>query len=226
MSGIDLVNIVGLPLMLGLIGFIEPCSIGLSLLFIKYLEGKDATVKIVQVSTFTIVRALFIGTLGLLAVWIGTAFLEFQKGVWIVFGAIYLLIGVIYLTGKSGILAVSLGPGLSRLSSRGSSVGLGLLFAFNIPACAGPLIFALLGTAAASGAAGGAIFNGFISLGIFGLALSLPLVAAVLFPPARHGLDWLAGLSRRLPFWTGLVLIALGLWSIGFGLFVSPGGPL
>lgn len=100
MSGIDLVNIVGLPLMLGLIGFIEPCSIGLSLLFIKYLEGKDATVKIVQVITFTLVRALFIGTLGLLAVWIGTAFLEFQKGVWIVFGAIYLLIGVMYLTGK------------------------------------------------------------------------------------------------------------------------------
>ena len=226
MSGIDLVSIVGLPLMLGLFGFIEPCSIGSSLLFVKYLEGKEASLKIVQVSTFTIARALFIGTLGLFAVWIGTAFLEFQKGVWIVFGAIYLLIGVIYLTGKSGILAVSLGPGLSRLSSRGSSVGLGLLFAFNIPACAAPLIFALLGTAAASGAAGGAIFNGFISLGIFGLALSLPLVAAVLFPPARRGLDWLAALSRRLPFWTGLVLIALGLWSIGFGLFVSPGGPL
>lgn len=226
MSGIDLVNIVWLPLMLGLFGFIEPCSIGSSLLFVKYLEGKEASLKIVQVSTFTIARALFIGTLGLFAVWIGTAFLEFQKGVWIVFGAIYLLIGVIYLTGKSRILAVSLGPSLSRLSSRGSSVGLGLLFAFNIPACAGPLIFALLGTAAASGAVGGAIFNGFISLGIFGLALSLPLVVAVLFPPARHGLDWLAGLSRRLPFWTGLVLIALGLWSIGFGLFVSPGGPL
>ncbi len=226
MSGIDLVNIVGLPLMLGLFGFIEPCSIGSSLLFVKYLEGKEASLKIVQVSTFTITRALFIGTLGLFAVWVGTAFLEFQKGVWIVFGAIYLLIGVIYLTGKSRILAVSLGPSLSRLSSRGSSVGLGLLFAFNIPACAAPLIFALLGTAAASGAAGGAILNGFISLGIFGLALSLPLVAAVLFPPARRGLDWLAGLSRRLPFWTGLVLMALGLWSIGFGLFVSPGGPL
>lgn len=226
MSSVDLINIVGLPLMLGLFGFIEPCSIGSSLLFVKYLEGKEASLKIVQVSTFTIARALFIGTLGLFAVWIGTAFLEFQKGVWIVFGAIYLLIGVIYLTGKSGILAVSLGPSLSRLSSRGSSVGLGLLFAFNIPACAAPLIFALLGTAAASGAAGGAIFNGFISLGIFGLALSLPLVVAVLFPPARRGLDWLAGLSRRLPFWTGLVLMALGLWSIGFGLFVSPGGSL
>ncbi len=226
MSGIDLVNMVWLPLMLGLIGFIEPCSIGSSLLFVKYLEGKEVSLKIVQVSTFTIARALFIGTLGLFAVWLGTAFLGFQKGVWIVFGAIYLLIGVIYLTGKSRILAVSLGPSLSRLSSIGSSVGLGLLFAFNIPACAGPLIFALLGTAAASGAAGGAISNGFISLGIFGLALSLPLVVAVLFSPARHGLDWLAGLSRRLPFWTGLVLIVLGLWSIGFGLFVSQGRPL
>jgi cytochrome c-type biogenesis protein len=50
--------------------------------------------------------------------------------------------------------------------------------------------------------------------------LSLPLVLAVLFEPARRGLDWMAGLSTRLPLWTGLVLIALGLWSIGFGLFV------
>jgi cytochrome c-type biogenesis protein len=41
----------------------------------------------------------------------------------------------------------------------------------------------------------------------------------VLFEPARRALDWLAGLSGRMPFWTGVVLIALGLWSIGFGLF-------
>jgi len=100
------------------------------------------------------------------------------------------------------------------------------LFAFNIPVCAAPLIFALLGTAAASGASGGAIINGFISLSIFGFALSLPLVVAVLFTPARRGLDWLAGLSSRIPFWAGIVLIALGLWSIGFGLFISQGKPL
>jgi cytochrome c-type biogenesis protein len=51
--------------------------------------------------------------------------------------------------------------------------------------------------------------------------LSLPLVAAIMFEPVRRGLDWLSGLSVRIPFWTGLVLLALGLWSIWFGLFVD-----
>ena len=226
MIGFDVINIVWLPLGLGLFGFIEPCSIGASLLFIKYLEGKGATHKFAQVSIFALTRALFTGALGLLSVWIGTAFLGFQKGAWIVFGMIYVLFGVMYLTGKSRVLLVSLGPRLARFSGLGGSAGLGFLFAFNIPACAGPLIFTLLGTAAASGASGGAIINGFISLAIFGFTLSLPLVVAVLFTPARRGLDWLAGLSARIPFWAGVVLIAVGLWSIGFGLFISPGEPL
>jgi len=51
----------------------------------------------------------------------------------------------------------------------------------------------------------------------------LPLVAAVLFEPPRRALDWLADLSRRLPFWTGLLLIALGLWSIGFAVLAKTG---
>jgi cytochrome c-type biogenesis protein len=226
MTDPKLITMFLLPLGLGLFGFIEPCSIGLSLLFIKYLEGKDAVHKLAQTSVFAIVRALFMGALGLLAVLLGTVFLGFQKGVWVVFGFIYALFGFIYVIGKSSALSVSLAPSLSRLSGLGGSVGLGVVFAFSIPACAGPLIFALLGTAAASGAAGGALASGFVSLAIFGLALSLPLVLAVMFAPARSGLDWLAGLSGRLPFWTGVVLIAIGLWSIGFGLFISLENPL
>jgi cytochrome c-type biogenesis protein len=50
----------------------------------------------------------------------------------------------------------------------------------------------------------------------------LPLAVAVLIPAARRALDWLAGLSGRIPRWTGIVLIALGLWSVWFGLFVTP----
>ncbi|WP_435099656.1 hypothetical protein [Arhodomonas sp. AD133] len=64
-------------------------------------------------------------------------------------------------------------------------------------------------------------WEGFVSLGLFGLALSLPLVAAVMWAPMRRVLDRLAGLSARAPFWAGVVLIALGLWSIGFGLFTD-----
>ena len=72
-------------------------------------------------------------------------------------------------------------------------------------------------------ATGGTLAQSFGSLALFGLALSLPLVVAVLFERSRRLLDWLAGLSARLPIWTGLLLIALGIWSIWFGLFARIG---
>jgi hypothetical protein len=39
-------------------------------------------------------------------------------------------------------------------------------------------------------------------------------------PPPVKGylLDRIAGLSERLPLWTGDVFVLLGLWSISFGL--------
>lgn len=213
---------IALPIGLGLLGFIEPCSIGSSLLFIKSLEDKSAADKLVQVGIFALIRALLMGVLGLVAVGLGSVFLDFQKGAWIVFGAAYTVIGILYLAGKSQLFMVALGPALSRLSGTRGSVALGALFAFNIPACAGPLVVVLLGMAAAGGASGAPLLQGFISMALFGLALSLPIVATTFFSRARAALDRLAGLSRRMPRWTGLVLILLGLWSIWFGLFVSP----
>lgn len=221
MTEFGLINLVALPIGLGLLGFIEPCSIGSSLVFVKYLEGRGAAAKLAQVGVFTATRALFIGLLGMLAVVVGTAFVGLQKGAWIVLGALYVAIGALYLAGRAKSLMISLGPSLARLSGSRGSAGLGLLFGLNIPACAAPLIFALLGMAAASGVSGATLAAGFISLGLFGFALSLPLVVAVLFAPARRALDRLAGLSERLPFWTGVLLITLGLWSIGFGVFVD-----
>jgi cytochrome c-type biogenesis protein len=100
-------------------------------------------------------------------------------------------------------------------------VALGVLFGLNIPACAAPLLVALLGAAAADGASSRTLASGFGSLAAFGLALSLPLVVAVYFERARNALDRLAQLSRRVPRWTGLLLIALGAWSVWFALFVS-----
>jgi cytochrome c-type biogenesis protein len=215
----SLTSLVALPIGLGLVGFIEPCSIGSTLLFVKYLEGKDGARKLAQVSVFTGTRALFIGLLGAFATVIGSAFLGFQRGGWVLLGAVYLLIGLMFMIGKSGALALSIGPRLASLSDARSSATLGVLFGLNIPACAAPLLFALLAATAAGGSAGATAASGFIALGLFGLALSLPLIAAVLFERARRALDWLAGLSARLPFWTGVLLAGLGLWSIWFGLF-------
>lgn len=213
---------IALPIGLGLFGFIEPCSIGSSLLLIKTVEGKSTADKIAQIGTFTFVRALAMGLLGLAAVALGTVFLGFQQGAWFFFGLIYTLVGLFYLAGKSQLFSVSFGSALARFSNRKGAASLGALFAFNIPACAAPLILVLLGMAASGGAGGAPLLRGFVSMALFGFALSLPLVAAALLPRTRRLLDQLAGLSKRMPRLTGAVLVILGLWSIWFGLLVSP----
>jgi cytochrome c-type biogenesis protein len=219
-TGNAFLDLVALPVAFGLVGFIEPCSIGSTLIVIKAMEGKPPAVKLAQMSLFAGFRAAFIGILGAAAVIVGGAFFGFQKAAWILLGALYAVLGLLYLSGRIGWLMRSFGPSLARVSSvRGSAV-LGVLFGLNIPACAAPLLLALLGASAAAGARGGSAVQGFLALALFGLALSLPLLVAVFFARARRALDWLAALSRRLPVWTGLLLVALGAWSIWFGLFV------
>ena len=221
MSELGLTSIVLLPFGLGLLGFVEPCTVGSSLIVVKHIEGRSAAGKLAEVGLFAATRALFIGALGVLAVAVGAAFLGLQKGAWIALGVLYVVLGVLYLTRRAGALMVALGPSLSRLAGLRGSAGLGVLFGLNIPACAAPLLLALFAAAAAQGATGATLTMGFISLALFGVALSLPLVIAVLFAPARRALDWIGGLSRRAPLWTGIVLIALGLWSIGIAFFAS-----
>jgi len=206
--------LLALPVGLGLLGFIEPCSIGSTLLFIKYVEGREASAKIAQVAVFAAARALLTGLLGVAAVALGVAFVGLQKAGWVLLGTLYAAIGLLYLTGKAHILMVSLGPRVSQFPSAGGSAALGLLFGLNIPACAAPLLFVLLGAAAADGASGDAYAAGFASLALFGLALSAPLAAAVLSRRMRKGLDQLAGLSKSAPRWTGVLMLALGLWSV------------
>lgn len=221
MNEFGLMNTVALPIFFGLFGFIEPCSIGSTLVMVKQMEGRTSSEKIAQMLMFAGTRGLFIGLLGLVVAAVGTAFLGFQRGAWLLLGLFYLALGLMYLSGRAGLLMRSVGPGLDRLRSTRGAAGLGLLFGLNIPACAAPLILALLGLAAAGGASAADLASGFVSLALFGLALSLPLVVAVFFAPARVLLDRLAALSRRMPRWTGVVLVLLGLWSIWFGLFVS-----
>jgi cytochrome c-type biogenesis protein len=223
MTGLSLTGALMVPFGLGLLGFVEPCTIGSTLIFVKHIEGRDAGGKLAEVGLFAVTRGLFIGALGVLAVVLGSAFLGFQRAAWIVLGALYVGLGLLIVAGRAGMLMVALGPRLAWLSGLRGSAGLGVLFGLNIPACAAPLLLALFAAAAAGGSSGASFALGFVSLALFGLALSLPLVVAVLIAPARRALDWIAGLARRAPIWTGLVLIALGLWSVWFGLFVRLG---
>jgi cytochrome c-type biogenesis protein len=221
MGEFGLLNVVALPILFGLFGFIEPCSIGSTLVMVKQVEGRSRQQKVVQMLVFAATRAILIGLLGVVAAVVGSAFLGFQRGAWLLLGVFYLVLGAMYLSGRVAVLMRAIGPRLERVRSARGAMALGLFFGLNIPACAAPLLLALLGSAAAGGARTADMSGGFVSLALFGLALSLPLVLAVLFAPLRALLDRLAELSRRIPRWTGVLLILLGLWSIWFGLFVS-----
>jgi cytochrome c-type biogenesis protein len=219
-SGAELTATLAAPIGLGLFGFVEPCSIGSTLVFIKHIEGKPAAAKLGQVAAFTLTRAIFIGLLGAAAALIGGAFLGFQKAGWLALGLLYLAIGALYLTGRIGGLMRTIGPRLAGLGDLRTSAALGLVFGLNIPACAAPLLLALL-AASAAGVTPAGVAGGFFTLALFGLALSAPLVVAVFSGRARVALDRLASLAGRMPRCTGLVMIALGLWSAWFGLFVT-----
>ena len=134
-----------LPLGLGLLGFIEPCSIGASLLFLKSVEGNPPAVKVMQATVFTLTRSLFIGALGALAALIGAEFLGFQGFGYVLVGTLYIGLGIVYLSGNAGRLMRSFGPSLSGLSTVRGSVALAMFFGLNIPACSGPLLAAVLG---------------------------------------------------------------------------------
>jgi cytochrome c-type biogenesis protein len=72
-------NLVALPVLFGLFGFVEPCTIGSTLVLVKQLEERTAAQRIAQTLVFALTRAVFIGGAGLLAAALGSAFLGLQK---------------------------------------------------------------------------------------------------------------------------------------------------
>src|SRR3546814_11230661 len=122
------VGLVAAPAGLGVIGFVEPCSLGSSLVFVKDLEGKGATAKLLEVTLFAVTRAAFIGLLGVVAALLGALFLDLQRGAWLLLGALYAALGLLLVTGRARALMVTLRSEerrvgkecVSTCSSRGS----------------------------------------------------------------------------------------------------------
>ncbi len=207
-----------LPIGLGLLGFIEPCTIGGHLLFLDSQKSRSQPEKISAVLIFVAMRSLVAGLFGGLIAFAGQWLIGVQTGIWLVFGSIYLAVGLAFFAGKAGLVKqrIELAPDAWKRVQ--NPVVLGLAFGLNIPACAAPILFGLLGLAAATGT----VFVGFFMMFLFGLFLSLPLVFFAFIPRLAGTLDRLAVKLTGMGWVLGGVFVLLGLWSIWFGLYVDP----
>ncbi len=215
---LPLQTLILLPIALGLLGFVEPCTIGGHLLFLDTQNERSRAEKINAVAVFVATRSLVAGLFGAVIAFIGHKLIGVQTGLWLIFGSIYLAIGLAFVAGKTGVVKqrISLAPAAWK---RAKNPGiLGFAFGLNIPACAAPILFGLLGLAATTGT----LFTGFIMMFLFGLFLSLPLIVVAFSPKLAGGLVVLGQKMKRLPLIIGAIFILLGLWSLWFGLFVNP----
>lgn len=213
-----LVTGVLLPIGLGLFGFVEPCAIGAHVTFAATLAGRARSARMASTALFITVRTLTMGLLGVVAALAGQSFAFTQKSFWLAFGVAYVGLGALYLAGRSDALMIRIGPGPRAGSGSRNVVLLGIILGFGIPACAAPLLFAASGVAVGAGTVGTA----FLAMTLFGLALSAPLVVLVAVPRTVKLLQWAAARGRWLRTLVGWVLVAVGIWGVGFGLFVDP----
>ncbi len=190
-------SFLGLAFRLGLLGFIEPCSIGANGIFLGYLQKIDRNFRIHETVCFALGHSVILGLFGLSVAFLGNFIFSVQKGFWLVLGLLCLALGLLV------ILNAGFGWGffghlsIGKLLPRHHALGMGFLFGFNLPACAYPLLLVLLGRSVTSGA-----FWGFAALFVFGLALSLPLLPLALSGSTEKIFARLSRFSSVTPYVT------------------------
>jgi cytochrome c-type biogenesis protein len=207
-----------LPVSLGLLGFVEPCAIGSHMVILGALAEQSKAKRAALLFLFVATRTVALGAVGIVVAYIGQQYIPGQKAFWLLFGFAYTTLGALYIAGKAGVLMRRIGVGGQLASSRRGAVALGALFGLSVPACAAPLLFAV--TASAAGVNAYAL--GFVTMALFGLALSAPLLLVAAVPKVGAALQGMRTAPRWARRTVGLLLVGAGLWSIWFGLFVEP----
>jgi len=199
-------DIVVIPVLFGLIGFFEPCSLGINIIFLDRIKGLNTTKKIIETSIFCLARGFLLALVGLSAAFIGSGIITIQSSLFIILGALYIFFGALTLINKYKPVFRP-GIDLAKYVQIKSSVTLGLVFGLVIPACAIPLILALLGKSILLGN----LLEGFVSLFAFGLALSIPLLIISFFAKSNEIISKISEKARQMPWLAGVILIVVGL---------------
>lgn len=203
---------------LGLLGFVEPCTVGAHMLFLQGQKARSMPQRLRAVLAFLAARVLVMGGFGGAIVFLGQSLIGVQSGAWLAFGLLYLALGLAMVTDVHRLARgrIRVAPDRWRVATNPTVQG--LAFGLNIPACAAPILFGLIAASAASGTA----IGGFLAMAVFAAALSLPLLPLSVAPGLANRLDALADWLRPRRWLLGAVFVALGLWSVWFGLYVDP----
>lgn len=204
----EILNGIIFPFLLGLLGFIEPCSMGTNLIFFQYMLLLNHQARLFHSLLFTLTRAIFLSLIGLSSALVGQKIIGIQDHYISLLGIAYLAFGLIILL-KGGGWGFRFS--FLRFPERSLPVLMGGIFGLAVPACASPLILALAGGAAISGQ----LWSGFLSLFVFGLGLSLPLLIMVYSEGFRQRMIRLANNHPvGLRYLVGCVLVLAGLYTI------------
>lgn len=215
-------------LMAGLLSFLSPCILPIVPFYLSYLAGvgMNQIAADAEVSRAVRLRAFLAAccfALGVITVFVGlgataTAFgglvrEYFDVLRWVAAGVI-IVMGLHFL----GLLRIGLlyrqlradAGDTSNVGFAGAYV-IGLAFAFGWTPCVGPVLAAILFTAAGQDTAG----HGAILLLAYGLGMTLPFIVAALF--IGPFMSWMAKFRRHL----GIIEKLMGALLILFGLLIA-----
>ncbi|MHC4684764.1 MAG: hypothetical protein ACYTEW_10695, partial [Planctomycetota bacterium] len=128
-----------------------------------------------------------------------------QSSFFLILGGVYILLGVLAIINMYRPIFKH-GINVSKYFPNEGGIALGVVFGLIIPACAISLVLALIGKAILFGN----LLEGFISLFVFGIALSSPLLVISYFDTSNEIIAKISGKAKRIPWLAGMVLIGIG----------------
>ncbi len=193
----------------GLITSISPCILSMVPLLISYIggygEGSRSRGFFISL-TFVTGLAVTFAILGFIAAGFGRVFGEIGEIWYYLLAAVAIIMGLQLL----GVLTFNL-PGLKNIPVKkvglGGSLVMGMLFGLVASPCATPVLAVIITYAAVQAEP----FYGSGLLFVYGLGHGIPLIAAGTFAGIARGLPRISKYTRYLSYFSGLVLIILGL---------------
>jgi len=88
-------DLILLPFIFGLVGFFEPCSLGVNIIFLNHLQGFSRAKRLAETLSFMLSRGLVLAMAGLSAAFIGKRFIDIQGSLFLLLGAFFIVLGVL-----------------------------------------------------------------------------------------------------------------------------------